>query len=530
MEMTYRPTTLGELVEAGYRHRSVRDEMRENLLAMLERKENPFPGILGYERTVVPALVNAILARHDLILLGLRGQAKTRILRALVNLLDEATPVIVGSELNESPFAPFTKYARNLAAASGPDLPVAWLSREERYREKLATPDVTIADLIGDVDPVKAATLKKTFADEDVIHYGIVPRTNRGIFAINELPDLAPRIQVGLLNILEERDLQIRGFPVRIPLDVVMVFSANPEDYTNRGNIITPLKDRIASQILTHYPRDIATAKAITDQEAWSSRPLDGVDVRLPDSFAHPRSRRSPSSRGGATSSTRPRASRPGCRSRCASSSCRTWSGAPSSSARTVVAPRLVDLFATLPAITGKVEMVFEGEQQGAEIVARKLIGDAVKALFEATFPPVDGPRARGERARRREVEEEDAGPFGRERGPAPLAGPYERVVAHFTKERKIVLSDETPFARHLADLDSIDGLAELVAAHASPADDFERAFLMELVARRARPEPSPRARGPRLDGHLRGDGPAQPDEEPRVGAPPRSHRILTPG
>ena len=283
--MTYRPTTLGELVEAGYRHRSVRDEMRENLLAMLARGENPFPGILGYDRTVVPALVNAVLARHDLILLGLRGQAKTRILRALVNLLDEETPVIAGSELNESPFAPFTKYARSLAATAGDDVPVAWLPREARYREKLATPDVTIADLIGDVDPVKAATLKKTFADEEVIHYGIVPRTNRGIFAINELPDLAPRIQVGLLNILEERDLQIRGFPVRIPLDVVMVFSANPEDYTNRGNIITPLKDRIASQILTHYPRDVATAKAITDQEAWTDRTLDGVEVRLPDSF-----------------------------------------------------------------------------------------------------------------------------------------------------------------------------------------------------------------------------------------------------
>lgn len=285
METNYRPTTLGELVEAGYRHRSVRDEMRENLLAMLARKENPFPGILGYERTVVPALVNAVLARHDVVLLGLRGQAKTRILRSLVNLLDEETPVIVGSELNESPFAPFTRYARNLAATAGPDLPVAWLPREARYREKLATPDVTIADLIGDVDPVKAATLKKTFADEEVLHYGIVPRTNRGIFAINELPDLAPRIQVGLLNILEERDLQIRGFPVRIPLDVVMVFSANPEDYTNRGSIITPLKDRIASQVLTHYPREIATAKAITDQEAWCERPLDGVEVRLPDSF-----------------------------------------------------------------------------------------------------------------------------------------------------------------------------------------------------------------------------------------------------
>ena len=412
MEMTYRPSTLGELVESGYRHRSVRDEMRENLLAILGRGENPFPGILGYERTVVPALVNAVLARHDLILLGLRGQAKTRILRALVNLLDAETPVIAGSELNESPFAPFTKYARNLSATAGPDVPVAWLGREERYREKLATPDVTIADLIGDVDPVKAATLKKTFADEEVIHFGIVPRTNRGIFAINELPDLAPRIQVGLLNILEERDLQIRGFPVRIPLDLVMVFSANPEDYTNRGNIITPLKDRIASQIMTHYPRDVATAKAITDQESWSERPLDGVDVRLPDTFktlveevAFAARRSDLVDQGSGVSARMPIAMRELLVS--------NMERRAVLAGERVVAPRLVDLFATLPAITGKVEMVFEGEQQGAEIVARKLIGDAVKARFEATFPSVEGPRTRSERTRRRESDVVMAGSSG---------------------------------------------------------------------------------------------------------------------
>ncbi len=479
--MTYRPTTLGELREAGYRHRSVRDEMRENLLGMLARGENPFPGILGYDRTVVPALVNAVLARHDLILLGLRGQAKTRILRALVNLLDEEIPVILGSDLNESPFAPFTKFARSLAITAGPDLPVAWLPREARYREKLATPDVTIADLIGDVDPVKAATLKKTFADEEVIHYGIIPRTNRGIFAINELPDLAPRIQVGLLNILEERDLQIRGFPVRIPLDVVMVFSANPEDYTNRGNIITPLKDRIASQILTHYPREVATAKAITGQEAWSDRDLDGVEVRFPDAFATLveevafAARRSDLvDQTSGVSARMPIAMRELLVS--------NMERRAVLAGEKVVAPRLVDLFATLPAITGKVEMVFEGEQQGAEIVARKLIGDAVKGLFESTFPPVDGPRARGERARRREADEDEPAAFGRERNPPPIAGPYGPVVNHFRNERKVLLSDESPFSRHLADLDSIDGLAEVVSGHAKPADDFERAFLMELV------------------------------------------------
>src|SRR5450759_43883 len=270
--MSERPTTLGELIAEGYEPKSVKDEVRDNLIEKLKSGENVFPGILGYEKTVLPALQNAILARHDIVLLGLRGQAKTRILRALVGLLDEVVPVIAGSELNESPFAPFTKYARRIAASAGPDLPIEWLGREARYREKLATPDVTIADLIGDIDPVKAATLKKSFADEDVIHYGIVPRTNRGIFAINELPDLQPRIQVGLLNILEERDLQIRGFPIRIPLDILLVFSANPEDYTNRGNIITPLKDRISSQILTHYPDDVKTAAKITAQEAWTER------------------------------------------------------------------------------------------------------------------------------------------------------------------------------------------------------------------------------------------------------------------
>ena len=477
--MTDRPTTLGELVEAGYRPRSVRDEMRENLLALLARGENPFPGILGYERTVVPALVNAVLARHDVVLLGLRGQAKTRILRSLVNLLDEACPVVVGSELNESPFAPFSKYARTLAATSGPDLPVAWLPREARYREKLATPDVTIADLIGDVDPVKAATLRKTFADEEVIHYGIVPRTNRGIFAINELPDLAPRIQVGLLNILEERDLQIRGFPVRIPLDLVMVFSANPEDYTNRGNIITPLKDRIASQVMTHYPRDLATAKTITDQEAWCERPREGAEIRLPEAFKDLVEEVTFAARASdlvdqasGVSARMPIAMRELLVS--------NLERRAVLANEAVVSPRLVDLAATLPAITGKVEMVFEGEQQGAEIVARKLVGEAVKKLFEATFPPVDGPRARGERVRHREADDEEAGPFARER--APLAGPYEKVVAWFTKERTLVLSDETPFERHLASLDAVDGLAELVAAHARPSDEHERAFLMELA------------------------------------------------
>jgi magnesium chelatase subunit I len=267
-----RPKTLGELKASGYRSRGVKEELRGNLRSALTDGKNPFSGIHGYERTVLPALHNAILSKHDFLLLGLRGQAKTRLLRLLVGLLDPEIPTIAGSDLNEDPFDPITKYGRRTVSEHGDDTPIAWMPREERYREKLATPDVTIADLIGDVDPIKAATERRSYSDEEVIHFGIIPRTNRGIFAINELPDLQPRIQVGLLNILEERDLQIRGFPVRIPLDILLVFSANPEDYTNRGNIITPLKDRISSQILTHYPDDVKTAARITAQEAWLQR------------------------------------------------------------------------------------------------------------------------------------------------------------------------------------------------------------------------------------------------------------------
>src|SRR6266852_6885420 len=273
--------TLGELRAAGYRVGSVKDEMRANLLAKIARGENTFPGIHGYERTVVPAIHNAILSKHDIILLGLRGQAKTRILRSLTALLDERIPVIEGCEINDSPLQAACKRCRRLAAEKGDDLPITWMHRDERYREKLATPDVTVADLVGDIDPIKAANRRLTYADEEVIHFGIIPRTNRGIFAINELPDLAPRIQVALLNILEERDLQIRGFPVRIPMDVVLVFSANPEDYTSRGNIITPLKDRIDSQILTHYPQNVQTAMHITQQEAWLDRDAK-VTIEIP--------------------------------------------------------------------------------------------------------------------------------------------------------------------------------------------------------------------------------------------------------
>ncbi len=449
-------STLGELKASGYQPRSVKRELRDNLRARLASGQSLFPGVLGYDRTVIPGVVNAILAGHDFILLGLRGQAKTRILRGLTDFLDEWVPVLAGSELNEDPLAPISVPGQRLIARAGDDAPVAWMGREERYNEKLATPDVSIADLLGDIDPIKAATRKLTFADPEVIHFGIIPRTNRGIFAINELPDLAPRIQVGLFNILEERDLQIRGFPVRIPLDIQMVFSANPEDYTNRGTIITPLKDRIASQILTHYPPDVATAAAITRQEAWTER--GETRVVIPDeirelveeiSFAARASDLVDQSSGVSarvsisalellTSNLERRALATG---------------------EAQVYPRLADLQMLLPAITGKVEVVYEGEQQGAEVVARRLIGAAIRKVFDERFPELGKDAGTGN--------EEDH-------------GPYTGVLRWFAEGNAITLSDESTFAEHAGELERVPGLMPLVERRGATAE--ERAFAAELV------------------------------------------------
>ena len=389
------PRTLGELKQSGWRSRSVKDELRANLIAKLQAGAQVFPGIVGYDQTVIPRIQDAILSRHDFILLGLRGQAKTRLLRALPSLLDPAVPAVEGCEINCDPLAPICAPCHRRRAELGDALPVTWLAPADRYREKLATPDVTIADLIGDIDPIKAATRKLTFADPEVIHYGIVPRTNRGIFAINELPDLQARIQVGLLNILEEGDVQIRGFPVRLPLDVCMVFSANPEDYTNRGSIITPLRDRIASQILTHYPRTLDEGLAITRQEAWVDR--GGVRVHVPDwlrlaveqvAFEARKSELVDQSSGVSARVTiallenvHSNAERRALRS-----------GATSAVAR------VCDCFAGSAAVTGKVELVYEGEREGVEAVTRRLVGAAVKAVFDARFPDAykEGPEGEG--------------------------------------------------------------------------------------------------------------------------------------
>jgi len=455
--MAERPATVGELKASGYRPRSVKEEMRQNLRAALAGGEPLFPGILGYERTVIPGVVNALLAGHDFILLGLRGQAKTRILRALVTLLDDAVPVLAGTELNDDPLVPISTQGRRLLERYGDETPVEWLGRDDRYNEKLATPDVSIADLLGDIDPIKAATRKLTFADPEVIHFGIIPRTNRGIFAINELPDLAPRIQVGLFNILEERDLQIRGFPVRIPLDLLMVFSANPEDYTNRGSIITPLKDRISSQILTHYPPDTQIAADITRQEAWTDR---GEVVVLPEEVRLLIEEISFTAR---ESDLVDQAS--GVSARVSISSMELLASnlerRALASGDAKVFPRVTDLHMLLPAITGKVEMVYEGEQQGAEVVARRLIGEALKKVFDERFPEV-----------------------GREVGSGGEddTGPYSAIVTWFADGNQITLDDECPYAEHEAELRRVPGLWQLAGEHGGAAEGPERAFQAELI------------------------------------------------
>jgi magnesium chelatase subunit I len=285
MSMGDRPRTIGQLRESGYRPISVKDEMRRNLIDLLRRGDALFDGIIGYDETVFPQIVNAILSKHDMLFLGLRGQAKTRMLRALPKLLDEFSPVVTGGEIHDDPISPRFKATKDIISRQGDETPIEWVHRDQRYQEKLATPDVTIADLLGEVDLVKHAE-GRYLADESIMHFGLIPRTNRGIFAINELPDLAPRIQVGLFNVLEERDVQIRGFPVRLPLDVMLVFSANPEDYTNRGRIVTPLKDRIGSVIRTHYPRAIEEAKSITLENAWIDRNDAEYEIKTP-SFMH---------------------------------------------------------------------------------------------------------------------------------------------------------------------------------------------------------------------------------------------------
>jgi magnesium chelatase subunit I len=463
-----RPTTLGKLKASGFRSRSVRDEIRENLIARLRSGQRLFPGIVGYELTVEPQIVNALLSRHDFILLGLRGQAKTRLLRSLVQFLDEWTPAIEGCPLNSDPFRPLTHHAKKLIETHDDETPIAWIHREQRYQEKLATPDVTIADLIGDIDPIKAATLKLDYSDERVIHYGIIPRTHRGVFAINELPDLQPRIQVGLLNMLEEKDFQIRGFPVRIPLDVLMVFSANPEDYTNRGNIITPLRDRINSQIITHYPSTRDQGMEITAQESWTERG-SGIDVAIPgfmrelvEEVAIQARKSEYVDQNSGVSARLPIALIENLISNAERRALKTG--------ETRVTTRVCDLQQAVSAVSGKVELVLEGEQEGALNVSRALLGRGIKALFSQRFPDAYKPR-RGRSSGSASAESE-----------AAASSEYRPILEWFSSGNHVEISDDMPGEEFAKQLSSVKSLPQLASKYLTPSTPDEAAVAMELV------------------------------------------------
>jgi magnesium chelatase subunit I len=387
-----RPTTLGalrtsEFNEQRLAHRGVKNEMRDNLTARLKRGDELFPGIVGYEDSVIPQIVNAVLSRHNFILLGLRGQAKSRILRALTTLLDAHSPAIAGCEIHDNPYRPLCRACRELVAQSGDETPLVWRTPHERYVEKLATPDVTIADMIGDVDPIKAARGGHHLGHELTIHYGLLPRANRGIFAINELPDLAGKIQVGLFNIMQEGDIQIKGYPLRLPLDILIVFTANPEDYTARGKIITPLKDRIGSEIRTHYPATIEQGMAITRQEAWVDR--DGPKVEVPEFIREvveeiafrAREDKKIDKRSGVSQRLT---------ITCLENVISNAERRALHARENIVVPRVSDVYAAMPSLTGKFELEYEGELRGAETVARELIRMAVAKVFSRYFEGVN--------------------------------------------------------------------------------------------------------------------------------------------
>ncbi len=383
------PKTLGELKKSGYSISSVKDEMRANLITKLRAGEKLFPGIVGYDETVVPQIVNAILSRHNIILLGLRGQAKSRIIRQLTELLDAEIPVIAGSEVNDNPLHPISAYGRQLIEAEGDQTPIAWIDSDARFVEKLATPDVTIADIIGDVDPIKAAKGGHLLSDELTIHYGLLPRANRGIFAINELPDLAGKIQVGLFNIMQEGDVQIKGYPVRLPLDVMLVFSANPEDYTARGKIITPLKDRIGAEISTHYPTDLQLGVEITKQEAWTVRPELNGRLNVPDFIRDTIEQIAFEARDDQRIDKRSGVSQ--------RLPITVMESVISNAERRAllteeaeIVPRISDVYAAIPSMTGKMELEYEGEQIGAHKIAKDLIKRAAGEIFEGYFVGID--------------------------------------------------------------------------------------------------------------------------------------------
>jgi len=450
-----RLTTLGELKAAGYSSKSVKDELRENLIEKLRRKEPTFEGIWGFEDTVIPDVERAILSKHNMNLLGLRGQAKTRIARQMVELLDEYIPYISGSELFDDPMNPITSTGIQTIEEKGDNAPISWLHRHERYSEKLATPDVSIADLIGDVDPIKAASLKLAYSDERVIHYGLVPRSHRGIFVINELPDLQARIQVALFNILQEGDIQIRGFKLRLPLDIQFVFTANPEDYTNRGSIVTPLKDRIDSQIITHYPKSIEIGKQITTQEADIKEGqkekvvLNDLALDLIEQVAiEARDSEYVDEKSGVS----------------ARLTISAYENLVSSAERRVIINdesqtfvRVTDFIGVIPAITGKVELVYEGEQEGPGIVAHNLVGKAIRTQFANYFPKPDDKRKDG-------------------------TSPYQKITQWFGEGYTVDILNELTQAQYEKALLTIPGLADLVKEKHGDKSKHEQFFLMEFA------------------------------------------------
>ncbi len=459
--------TLGDLKKAGYQPKSVKEEIRQNLIASIQNKEDAFEGILGYEDTVIPDVERAILSKHNILFLGLRGQAKTRMARQMVDLLDEYIPVIAGSEVNDDPLKPLSRYAVDLIAEHGDNTPIHWVHKSERYGEKLATPDVSVSDLIGDIDPIKAANLKLSFADEKVIHYGIIPRSNRGIFVINELPDLQARIQVSLFNILQEGDIQIRGFKLRMPLDILFVFTANPEDYTNRGSIVTPLKDRIESQILTHYPKSIETSLAITEQEANISaeqkeRVLisDMVKRIIEQVSFEARTNEFVDKKSGVS----------------ARLTIAAFESAVSSAERRAIIHNekhtqvwISDLSGIIPAITGKIELVYEGEQEGPYEVALNLLNKAIRTQFVEYFPnPEDSKKQK--KSNKKSGEEK------------PSDNPYALITKWFDAGNHLDLLLDMKDADKMVALYKVDGLFGIVKKYFPQADEKQAALLMEFV------------------------------------------------
>jgi magnesium chelatase subunit I len=448
--------TLGALKIANYKQKSIKDELRENLIYNIQNKINVFQGIHGYEKSVIPEIERAILSRHNINLLGLRGQAKTRIARLMVNLLDEYVPYVEGSEIYDDPIAPISRASIELTKKMGDDTPISWLHRSDRFAEKLATPDVTVADLIGDIDPIKAANLKLSYADDRVIHYGMIPRANRCIFVINELPDLQARIQVSLFNILQEGDVQIRGFKLRLELDIQFIFTANPEDYTNRGSIVTPLKDRIGSQILTHYPKDIETAKKITNQEISATLSqkeniyLPGLAADLIEEISfEARQSEYIDEKSGVSA----RLSISALENLLSSAEQRLLRNKES---KTTV--RLSDFSSIIPAITGKVELVYEGEQEGAEFVANKLIESAIKTLFEKHFPKIE------------KLEKQGANT------------PYDDLVTWFFNESKFEILNGISEKEYQKKLLSIEPLNQLLKKYHPGTLKEDVCFLNEFV------------------------------------------------